>query len=205
MKKLLLVLFLLLGLPALAGAQTCVQADINHPLSVAVTWVDNATTETGFILERKLNNGPYAAVASAIGANMKTYTDATVVRASTPNTYMYRMKAFDATQQSAYSNEACIVFAPIPALPAPSGLTVAAISSSSFRITWEDISGETGYLLEGKASRGNEAYALIVGLPADSATYDWTGRKRYTPYCVRVKAADPGAPVSAPQCATTSK
>lgn len=215
MKKLWIVL-VLLAVPRIVGAQTCTPADLSHPLSVALTWVDNATGETGFQLERKLNTGAYAVVAAGIGANIKAYTDSTVVRGTTPNTYTYRIKAVAAAggTDSPWSNEACITFAPTPppALQAPSGLTTAAISTSGFRITWEDLDGEIGYELEGKEARGNAAYSQIASLPADTATYDWLGRKRYTPYCVRVRGLLPlgnsliaATDYSLASCATTVK
>ena len=45
-----LLLALLYGV---AGAQTCVQADLTHPLQATLTWQDNSTDETGFVLERQ--------------------------------------------------------------------------------------------------------------------------------------------------------
>lgn len=214
MKYVLAALFVLF-LPIAIQAQTCVQADLNHPLSVAVTWQDNSTNEKGFSLERKLNTGAYAVIASGIGANVTAYTDSTVVRGSSPNTYTYRIKALASAgaTDSSYSSEACITFAPSAPLPvnAPGGLTVAAISSSSFRITWEDLLGEVGYELEAKEARGNQVYIQIASLPEDRVTFDWPGRKRYTPYCVRLRglmslnSPTPATTYSPTVCATTSK
>jgi hypothetical protein len=198
-----LIILVLLCLPAFVNAQTCAQADLNHPDSAALTWVDNSDNETGFVLERKLNQGAYVVLVAGVGVNVTKYVDSTVVRALVPNTYTYRIKATAPAgyADSPYSNESCITFAPRApaALPSPGGLTVATISSSAFRITWEDMSGEIGYEVEGKLARGNDTYVQVASLPADSVNYDWTGRKRYTSYCVRVRGL---LPVGSPDPAT---
>jgi hypothetical protein len=213
MKYLLALLSLIL--PAIVEAQTCVQADLNHPLSAAITWQDNSNNETGFILERSLNGGAFAVIAPSLPANTTATTDTTVVRSTIPNTYTYRIKAAAGTTQSAYSNTACITFAPTapapPVINAPGGLTIAAISSSSFRITWEDLANEVGYELEGKQARGNDSFVQIASLPVNTATSDWTGRKRYTPYCIRLRGLlgvinpVPATDYSPTVCGTTSK
>ena len=205
---------LLLLLPALANAQTCAQADLNHPLSVSASWQDNSTDETGFVLERKLNAGSYSVLAASLSANLTSFTDSSVIRDVVPNTYTYRVKAIKALADgsvlaSGYSNESCVTFAALPPAPpaAPSGLTVASISSSALRISWEDTASESGYQLEGRVARGNQSYQQVAFLPADTATFDWTGLKRYTPYCVRLRALS-GASSSGyagPACATTGK
>lgn len=123
----LLLIGLVLLMVSTAEAQTCAPADLAHPLSVAISWTDNATDETGFVLERKLNTGTYTGLAASLNANIVSFTDSTVVRGSVPNTYTYRVKAMKTgAPDSAYSNEACITFAPTPPPPsnAPSDLIV---------------------------------------------------------------------------------
>jgi len=145
-KGILLVAGLLLGIPGLTYAQTCLQADLTHPTQATLTWQDNSTNETGFVLERQLNGGSFAALAP-IAANTTQVVDTTVVRDPLiTNTYTYRLKAVlvptsGSTLSSTYSNLACIAFLPPPppAPPAaPSGLTTAALSQSSIQASWSD-------------------------------------------------------------------
>jgi hypothetical protein len=127
MKKFLVILFsfILLGI---------VGVDISKAQAIdnVLTWVDNSGNnpavndqEDGFRVERKLNTGTYALLAT-VGMNVVTYTDSTAVAATIPNTYCYRVNAFNKAGTSAFSTEACKT---IPALilttPAPaSNLTV---------------------------------------------------------------------------------
>ena len=67
-----------------------------------LTWVDNSTKETGFKIERKLGSaGVYTQIA-IVGADVTTYNDSM----ASPVAYTYRVRAYNATLNSAYSNEA---------------------------------------------------------------------------------------------------
>ena len=68
---------------------------------VTLAWNDNSNNETGFAIERANKRGAkkYAVVA-VVGANSKTYTYNVLDNGS----YLYRVRAFNATSTSAYSN-----------------------------------------------------------------------------------------------------
>jgi Divergent InlB B-repeat domain len=69
-----------------------------------LTWSDNSTDETGFKVQRKTGTtGTYADIAS-VGANVTSYTDASLMNATT---YCFRVNAFNTNGNSAYSPEAC--------------------------------------------------------------------------------------------------
>jgi hypothetical protein len=95
---------------------------------VTLTWVDNATNETGFKIERKLSNGVYSLI-STVAANTTTYTDASV---ATGQTYTYRVYSYNTTGNStSYSNEFTVSI-PIPiTLPTVITSTVTSIMSTS--------------------------------------------------------------------------
>jgi hypothetical protein len=78
---------------------------IQNPLSVQLSWTDNSNNENGFIIERE-NLGPDAfIVIDTVGANQNTYTDLNVAYM----TYAYRIAAFNASGQSAYSNVSQVI------------------------------------------------------------------------------------------------
>lgn len=208
-----LLLALLYGL---AGAQTCVQADLTHPLQATLNWTDNSTDETGFTLERSLNGGAFTALAP-IGPNVTQVIDTTVVRAAIANTYTYRIKAIKAIAgqpllESAYAPVACITFAPIPPSPpnAPSGFTVSQNMQSptdTLSLTWDDVTTESTYEVVGRKAVGNRTFVKIATLPADTTSFDWTGLASHTSYCNKVRgvnAKGPG-PYTPIGCNTTSR
>ena len=208
-----LLLILLYGT---SHAQTCVQADLTHPLQATLTWVDNSTDETGFTLERSLNGGTFTPLAP-IGPNVTQVVDTTVVRAATANTYTYRLKAIKAIAgqpllESAYTATQCITFAALPASPpaAPSGFTVSqntASPTNTLSMTWDDVTGEANYEVVGRKAVGNRAFIKLATLPADQTNYDWTGLSAHTSYCGRVRAVNlKGASNYTPiACNTTSR
>jgi len=72
------------------------------PNSVSLEWNDNSNNEDGFLIQRATNNGfAQNVMFFAVGADETAFTDTTVA----PNTrYYYRVLAFSATGNSAWSN-----------------------------------------------------------------------------------------------------
>ena len=73
---------------------------------LTLTWMDNAGGAANFIIERKTGagaGGTYASIART-STGVTTYVDTTVTAGMT---YCYRVKAFNASGESGYSNEAC--------------------------------------------------------------------------------------------------
>jgi len=70
--------------------------------NVSLAWNDNSINEDGFLIQRATNNGfSQNVMFFAVGANVTAFTDTTVA----PNTrYYYRVLAFKATGNSAWSN-----------------------------------------------------------------------------------------------------
>ena len=199
-----LLLALLYGI---AGAQTCIQADLSHPNQATLTWVDNSTDETGFVLERSLNGGAFTALAP-IAANTTQVVDTTVVRGTVPNTYTYRLKAVNGTLSSAFTSPACLTFAPLLTAPtAPSGFSVSSIDSSTLSLTWDDVTNEASYEVVGRPANGSKTFVKLATLAADSTNWDWSGLKAHTSYCGRVRAvnAKGNSGYSPIACNTTSR
>ena len=67
--------------------------------SATLSWKDNSTNETGFHVERAPSGSTSFVVIGNVGANVTTFKD-TVSRGS----YVYRVRAFNSTAVSAYSN-----------------------------------------------------------------------------------------------------
>jgi len=137
---------------------------------VRLTFTDNATNETGFIIERSTNGGAFVQIAT-LGAQASTgtvtYVDSTV---ALNNTYAYRVVATGAAQS--FSNTVTIQVS-VPA--APSGLAAFAVRSGTnerVTVSWTDnANNESGFTLERSDSAGFTTIAGTANLGANATTY----------------------------------
>ncbi len=167
-------------LPAAPSSLTATTISVSQ---IDLAWVDNATNETGFKIERKTGaGGTYAQIATA-GVNSTTYTDTGLTAGAT---YFYQVRATNGSGNSSYSPEASAIPAAVPA--APSGLTATAVSVSQINLTWVDnATNETGFKIERKTGAGG-TYAQIATAGANATTYLSTGLTAGTDYFYRVRA-----------------
>jgi predicted phage tail protein len=140
---------------------------------VNLSWTDNATNETGFLIERSVNGGAYAQLSTPgpfAGTGTVTATDNTV---TVGNTYSYRVYAVGAGGQSAPSNVATVLV-PLPTPPpaAPNNLTAVLQTGPTgavIRLTFRDnATNETGFQLWQSVNGG--AFALRATLPLRAGT-----------------------------------
>src|SRR5690606_8318724 len=68
-------------------------------------WVDNSTTEEGFVIERRRSDAIDFSELTSVGPNVVTYTDTQVQGGFD---YCYQVKAFLGEVESGYSNVACV-------------------------------------------------------------------------------------------------
>ena len=90
-----------------------VTTGINPPTSLLLTpvsatqidisWTDNTSIETGYVLERSLSSNSGFAEVVTLGANVTSYQDNSLLAETT---YFYRVKAINAEGSSSYSNVA---------------------------------------------------------------------------------------------------
>ena len=84
---------------------------------IDLNWQDNSTNETGFRILRRRGGSPEWAVIGTAAADVTSFSDSGSLLPYT--TYRYRLQAFNATEISAFSNEA--VATTLPEMP--SGVT----------------------------------------------------------------------------------
>lgn len=68
---------------------------------IELSWNDNAGDESGFRIERRAGSGSYAEIAQ-VAANVEFYADSVL---NSGTTYTYRVRAYNASGNSGYSNE----------------------------------------------------------------------------------------------------
>ncbi|MDP9144098.1 MAG: fibronectin type III domain-containing protein [Actinomycetota bacterium] len=87
-------------------------------IRATLSWTDNSTDETAFVVERKVGAGSYAVLAT-LAANSTSHADDGLGMSTS---YCYRVLATNALGSSAPSAEACATTPNVPA--APGGLQV---------------------------------------------------------------------------------
>jgi len=117
-----------------------------NPPTVSLTWADNSNNEIGFLIQRATNTAFTAGLTTfTVGANLTTYTDTTVLIYTR---YYYRIRAFDAIGDSAWSKRAT-VRTPRQLPLAPANLTVGTITRNSVALSWTDnATDETGFVIQ---------------------------------------------------------
>jgi FtsP/CotA-like multicopper oxidase with cupredoxin domain len=138
---------------------------------IALGWMDNATNETGFIVERSTDGINFVQIGTAPARNNTgsvTYLDNTV---SVGITYTYRVAAVVGVDMSPYSNLAVItVDIPLP----PSVVLASAVrQGNNERVTliWTDNSNnEANFRIE-RATNSSFTNPVVVTVPANQTTY----------------------------------
>jgi hypothetical protein len=154
---------------------------------INLTWVDNSTNESGFLVERR--DGPagsYAQVAT-LGAGVTSYRDGGL----TPSTlYTYRVRAYNAAGTSAYSNQSSsttLDFTPsvVSAIREGPGFNfqhVAFAIAADHSVWRHDASGWlnlSGYVpgpsfvTQVSASTDASGHASVFAVAADRSVYLW--------------------------------
>ena len=90
--------------PPVVTAPSNLSATATAADQASLSWQDNSSDETGFRIERKSGSGAYAQIAT-VTANATAYSDNGLAPATA---YTYRVRAYTASNNSAYSNEASL-------------------------------------------------------------------------------------------------
>lgn len=109
----------------------------------SLTWIDNASNEDGFKVERVLNAGAFTQVATT-SANVVSYSDTGL---TADQTYTYRVRAYNSGGNSYSNTDYAITATAVPA--GPSNLTTQVTTSPNVILNWTDNSAnEEGFKVE---------------------------------------------------------
>lgn len=168
------------------GAPTGLVGELQAGPQISITWVDNANTETGYVVERSVDGEDFVALLiSPLAADTTGYIDTEIVPGSS---YTYRVAAAYTVGQSGWmvSNLIEVV------LPdAPTSLTATLGVDPLVTLAWPDVSNETGYLIERDINGGG--FGSLDTLIADSVTYPDTPVDPGT-YTYRIAAVNNAGP-----------
>ena len=151
---------------------------------IDLVWTDNATDESGFKIERSLDNLNFSPLATR-GADVTSYSDGGL---TANTTYWYRVSAWNASGDSAWSNtDSATTDAPPPLPLAPSALTAVSSGSSSIDLSWVDNAGnEQGFEIE--RSTDNVIFESAGNTGTDITAFTDTGLAAGTTYWYRAYA-----------------
>ena len=152
--------------------------------AAALSWTDNSTNETGFVVERSTDNVTFAAVATT-SVNVRTYTDAGLAT----GIYYYRVKAVNAGGSSAYATTSQSVVLTVPIAPSAVNPVVLVASTTVVQVNWTDnSSNETRFNIE--RSLDDVTYGLIGTASANVTQYYDFSIAPSTLYYYRVSATN---------------
>jgi len=172
-------------LPAAPTGLTATAVAYNQ---INLSWVDNASNESNYTVERSINGSTWSEIAT-LSANTVSFSS-TGLSAST--TYYFRVRASNSAGYSGYSTASATTPSVQTTPPAaPSNLFANAISSSQINLTWTDqSSNEDGFRIERSTDGAN--FGLVTTVGANVTSYADTGRNAGTTYYYRVQAYNAG-------------
>lgn len=152
---------------------------------IILVWKDNSSNETGFRIERGPGGSDTFGVIATVGADTTTFTDSGL----TPGVqYHYRVKAFNKSKSSGYSNVLTVTTAAQSSIIAPSDLTATAVSGSQIDLKWKDNSNnESGFQIERAAGTGG-SFTVVTSVGTGKTTFQDTGLSPSTLYRYRIRA-----------------
>ena len=191
MKKLyVLIMLILLSCFSLSAGWAATAPEVPSDLEasavssseIKLTWQDNSDNESGFKIERKISGGTYKQIA-VVDDGITNYRNTGL---STDTKYYYRVRAYNSTGNSAFTNEASATTKDVTP-DAPTKLVASTISSSRIKLTWDDNSdNELGFKIERKRASG--FYTQIAEVDDDVTSYTDTGLSDDTVYYYRIRA-----------------
>jgi hypothetical protein len=171
------------GIP---NAPSNLAATASGSSAINLSWTDNSTDETNFVLQRSLTSNSGFTTIATLPANTTTYMNSGLTGSTT---YYYKVQATNAAGSSAWSNTAnATTTGGIP--NAPSNLAATASGSSAINLSWTDNStDETNFVLQ-RSLTSNSGFTTIATLPANTTTYMNSGLTGSTTYYYRVQATN---------------
>ena len=148
--------------------------------SVTLTWTNNSSHQTGFYVERSTDGGStYTQIANVTSG--VTYTDTSTSEATS---YVYRVRAYGTTGNSAYSPTKS-VNTPVNT---PTNLTAVTISTTEIDLSWTDNSAKEQHYSLQRSTDGGSSWSTTITLAANTTSYQNTALSEGTTYTYRLQA-----------------
>lgn len=128
------------------SAPSALSATVASSSAINLTWTDNATNETGYVVQRSTDGTNFSQVAM-LGAGTKSYSSTGLTAATK---YYFRVHAYNGAGNSAFSNTASATTSSTSTstttIPAkPTNVAAVNLTGGSARVTWKDNSNNETY------------------------------------------------------------
>ncbi|MFC1572707.1 fibronectin type III domain-containing protein [Candidatus Eisenbacteria bacterium] len=159
-------------------------AQVVGPQAIALAWEDESTGELGFEIHRKTGAGGTWAVADSVAADIVSWGDSDLIEGTT---YFYRLRAWNTTGYSGFSNHANAVAGTVPL--APNDLTATAVSPVGIDLAWVDQAiNESGFHIQRRLAPAGEWQALVPSPGANANSFEDRDLIPSTEYEYRIRA-----------------
>ena len=171
--------------PTPPAAPSDLAAALQAGPQISLAWTDNATDETGFVVERATDGVNFSVLAN-LGMDTISYVDSTV---QAGGTYDYRVAAVNQGGASAYAGPVSITIAGPQPPAAPDSLEAVLEDIPATDLVWADNStDETGFVIE-RATDGL-TFSVLANVGVDITTYVDTAVFGGITYTYRVAAVN---------------
>jgi hypothetical protein len=160
-------------------APTNQQVVVVSTTQLSLSWRD-VSGDTGYRVERSTDGGATYSVLTTTAPNINTYNSTGLTSGLT---FTYRI-----TPTSAVGDGVPLVFSGTTALSTVQGFAFTARSANSLAMSWNDISGETSYVLE--RSLDNSAWSTLASLAANTTSYTDTTVEPLNHYYYRLRGTN---------------
>ena len=169
-----------------APANLTATADSLDFSRIDLNWIDNASDEQAYLIERKTGTGSWTQIAS-LPANT---THHTATGLSDATTYFFRVRASLAgALASSYSNTAAATTIANAPPADPTGLSIEVVSTGQINLTWTDnANNETSYVVERRVNAGS--WEIRATLANNSVSFVDTEVNGDTSYEYRIYASN---------------
>ncbi len=165
----------------------------DNTANVRLEWIDNATDETSYVIEKRLLGASTWTTVATIGANAQAFVDNVNIGS---DTWEYRVKAIRDTDSSDYTSVASIArtsgggSSSTPTAPANLN---ASDMGTKVELNWDDLSSnETNFVIE-RRIQGDSSWSTSVTQPANTNQFNDLTATGGSTYEYRVKAINGGA------------
>ncbi|CCH72292.1 Laccase family multicopper oxidase (modular protein) [Nostocoides australiense Ben110] len=159
---------------------------VSGPARARLTWTDTTAYESRYDIQRSSDGGATFTTVltkTAVGGTGTSVSvdDRNIVQGTT---YYYRVVAVRTTPSGSASSNVVMVIADVPLAPTVTGSATATDTTETLKVSWNDLSNETGYQVA--IGVDGTTTATTVSVAANQTSYTRTNLSK-RPYYVRVR------------------